>query len=183
MKKTLIIIGIVISLIIVFLFGFNYIPNGAIQMEETVTTAQSEMKIQEKRRMDLLPNLVDCVKQYDKHEYETLLAIVNGRNDNSTNKTDDDVTTEIKNKISIVAEAYPQLQSQENYKNLMTELAVTENKIATARTHYNSCVARYSNYCRKFPNKQILSLSGYEKQDFQKLNFDVSEDAPTNLFE
>ena len=85
--------------------------------------------------------------------------------------------------INAVAEAYPQLKSNENYKQLMTELSATENLIAQTRTNYNTWVTQYNSYVRKFPNKGILNLLGYETQRFEKLTFDVSSDAPTNLFD
>lgn len=177
-KLPLIIIGIVIAVIGLSVFAFNSIPNTAIGYEEQITNAQSEIKIQEKRRADLIPNLVDCVKQYDKHEYETLMAVVEARGTNS-----DTVAEDIKTMISAVAEQYPELKSNENYKELMNELATTENKIAKTRSNYNTWVSTYNSYCRRFPNKQILNMMGYEKQGFEKLNYDISEDAPVNLFE
>lgn len=177
-KLPLIIIGIIISVIIMIAFAMNSVPNKAIGYEEQITTAKSEIKIQEKRRADLIPNLVDCVKAYDEHEYKTLMDVVKARGTDS-----DSSAQEIQMQIKAVAETYPELKSSENYQQLMTELAVTENKIANTRTNYNSWVTKYNSYCKKFPNKQILGMMGYEKQDFNKLTFDVSEDAPTNLFD
>ena len=81
------------------------------------------------------------------------------------------------------AEQYPQLKSNENYKQLMTELSATENLIAQTRTNYNTWVTQYNSYVRKFPNSGILNMLGYERQAFEKLTFEVSSDAPTNLFD
>lgn len=78
-KLTLIIVGIVLAITLFIVFLLNNVPNKVISYEEQITTAQSEIKIQEKRRVDLIPNLVDCVKEYDKHEYETLMAVVEAR--------------------------------------------------------------------------------------------------------
>ena len=153
------------------------VQNKAINLEEQITTAQSEIKIQEKRRADLIPNLVDCVKAYDKHEYETLLRVVEARG------VDTDATAQhVKNLILSVAEDYPELQSDKQYEKLMTELATTENLIANVRSNYNTWVTQYNSHVRKFPNRQILDMLGYIAGDYQKLNFDVSSDAPTNLF-
>lgn len=165
-----------ITLFIVFLL--NNVPNKVISYEEQITTAQSEIKIQEKRRVDLIPNLVDCVKEYDKHEYETLMAVVEARGANS-----DSSVQEIQTMINAVAEQYPDLKSDKNYKELMNELSTTENKIAQVRSNYNEWVTRYNSYTRKFPNRQILSFLGYEVTEYQKLEFDVTSDAPTNLFD
>lgn len=176
-KLPLIIIGVVLSVVLLGMFALNSIPNKVISYEEQVTTAQSEIKIQEKRRADLIPNLVDCVKEYDKHEYETLLVVVKARGTSS-----DSSVREIQTMINAVAEQYPNLKSNENYKELMNELSTTENKISQVRSNYNEWVTKYNSYTRKFPNKQILNFLGYEVTEYQKLTFDVSSDAPTNLF-
>lgn len=177
-KLTLIIVGIVFAITLFIVFLLNNVPNKVISYEEQITTAQSEIKIQEKRRVDLIPNLVDCVKEYDKHEYETLMAVVEARGANS-----DSSVQEIQTMINAVAEQYPDLKSDKNYKELMNELSTTENKIAQVRSNYNEWVTRYNSYTRKFPNRQILSFLGYEVTEYQKLEFDVTSDAPTNLFD
>ena len=177
-KLTLIILGIVIAVTMFGVFALNGVPNKAISYEEQITTAQSEIKIQEKRRADLIPNLVDCVKEYDKHEYETLMAVVEARGANS-----DSTANEIKTMINAVAEQYPELKSSENYRELMNELSTTENKIAQVRSNYNEWVSKYNSHVKKFPNKQVLGFLGYDVADYQKLTFDVSSDAPTNLFD
>ena len=177
-KLMLIIIGIVMAVILCGVFMVNSVPNKAISLEEQITTAQSEIKVQEKRRADLIPNLVDCVKAYDKHEYQTLMDVVNARKGSS-----DEVAEQVKMKLDAIAEAYPDLKSQKNYQELMNELATTENKIARTRSNYNLCITRYNTYCKKFPHPFILSITGYEKQNFDKLNYNVSDDAPTNLFD
>lgn len=177
-KLTLIIVGIVFAITLFIVFLLNNVPNKVISYEEQITTAQSEIKIQEKRRVDLIPNLVDCVKEYDKHEYETLMAVVQARGANS-----DSSVQEIQTMINAVAEQYPDLKSDKNYKELMNELSTTENKIAQVRSNYNEWVTRYNSYTRKFPNRQILSFLGYEVTEYQKLEFDVTSDVPTNLFD
>lgn len=177
-KLTLIIVGIVLAITLFIVFLLNNVPNKVISYEEQITTAQSEIKIQEKRRVDLIPNLVDCVKEYDKHEYETLMAVVEARGANS-----DSSVQEIQTMINAVAEQYPDLKSDKNYKELMNELSTTENKIAQVRSNYNEWVTRYNSYTKKFPNRQILSFLGYEVTEYQKLEFDVPSDSPTNLFD
>lgn len=156
-------------------FGVQGSRNKAIGLEEAIETSMSDIKVQEKRRIDLLPNLVDCVKQYDKHEAETLQAIVDGRG--STGDIEN-VTTA----IIAVAEAYPELKSNENYKQLMTELATTENMIAQYRESYNKQVGTYNRYVKGFPARQFLSWTGYEVLDYQRLDYQAPVDAPTNLF-
>ena len=177
-KLAIIIAVVAVVVIICGVFAAQSLRNKAIGLEEQIGTAQSNIKVQEKRRADLIPNLVDCVKQYDKHEYETLLAVVQARGSNS-----DDVASEIQNAISVVAEQYPELKSNENYKQLMTELSVTENLIAEYRSNYNFQVKNYRGYVQKFPARIFLSMTGYETVDYEYLDYDVSSDAPTNLFD
>ena len=176
-KITLIMIAIIITTILLGIFVFQGVQNKAISLEEQIYTAQSDIDIQQKRRADLIPNLVDCIKEYDKHEYQTLMDVVNARGADS-----DKSVTEIQTMITAVAEAYPELKSNENYKELMNELAATENLIANYRNNYNKWIKSYNQYVRKFPNKQILNALGYEVMSYTYLEYNVSADAPTNLF-
>lgn len=174
----MIVIGIVGVLLLglVGVFAINGIQNKAIALEEQINVANSDIKVQEKRRVDLVYNLVDVVKQYDKHESETLKQVVEARN---AGKGDiGDVTT----MINAAAEAYPELKSNENYKQLMNELSITENMIAEYRTNYNKQVKEYNRYVKKFPNKQFLSLLGYEVTNLDYLDYNAPSDAPQNLF-
>lgn len=156
-------------------FGIQSSGNKAITYEQAIEVAASDIHVQEKCRKDLLPNLVDTVKQYDKHEAEVLQAIVDGRS-----KTADieNVTTS----IAAVAEAYPELKSNENYKQLMTELATTENLIAQYRSNYNTQVGKYKSYVKGFPARYFLTWTGYTPIEYELLDYAAPEDAPTNLF-
>ena len=177
MKQKLIIGGIVLAAILLIVVALFSTRNHAITLEENVAQAESAIKVQEKRRFDLIPNLVDCVQEYDKHEYETLLAVINAR----TSLTDGDVN-EIKTAINAVAEAYPELKSNENYKQLMTELATTENLIANHRDGYNYSVRQYNQYLRKFPNSMFLNITGYTAVNYTYLEYENVEEGLTNLF-
>lgn len=176
-KLLLIIITIVIGIITLIIFGIYGVKNQAIALEEQIGTAASDIEIQEKRRADLIPNLVDCVKAYDKHEYQIMVDVIASRGSSS-----DDCAAEIQTMINAVAEAYPELKSNSNYKELMNELASTENLIANYRSNYNSWVKDYKKYVRKFPNEFFLSLLGYEVIEYEYLNYRASSDAMTDLF-
>lgn len=167
---------VIICIVILGLTSFINIQNSAIVLEEQVRVAYSDINVQEKRREDLLYNLVDTVKNYDKHEAETLKSIVEGR---SGNKGD---ISNVNTLISAVTEAYPELKSNKNYKQLMNELSTTENLIAQYRSNYNKEIKEYNRYIKKFPNKQILNFLGYEVAEFDYLNYNASSDAPSNLF-
>ena len=174
-KLPLIICIAVITVIILCTFIVQSSQNKAFVLEEQVNTAQSDSNVQEKRRVDLVYNLADCVKQYDKHEAETLKSIVDGRG--STGDIENVSTA-----ITAVTEAYPELKSDKNYKQLMKELSMTENLIAEHRSNYNKQIKEYNRYVRKFPTRMFLGLLGYEEQDYKYLNYDVSSDAPRDLF-
>lgn len=165
----------IIAVILLGVFSVQGVQNKAYSLEEQVSTAASDISVQEKRRVDLVYNLADCVMQYDKHEAETLSAIVEGR---GSAGDIENVTTA----ITAVSEAYPELKSDTNYKELMNELSITENLIAEYRSSYNKQVKEYNRYIRKFPARLFLNILGYEAQDYAYLDFDAPTDAPQNLF-
>ena len=173
-KVAIIITVGVVAVILMFVFAVQSSQNKAIAFEEQVNAAQSDIKVQEKRRIDLVYNLADCVKQYDKHESDTLKSIASGR---KTENIENATTT-----IEAIAEAYPELKSNENYKTLMNELSMTENLIAEYRSNYNKQIKGYKRYVRKFPTRQFLSMLGYEMQNYQYLTYDAPETAPQDLF-
>ena len=157
-KGTWIIVGIVAAFVLLIAGIFVSTNNRAVSLEEQVFTADSDIQAQEKRRTDLIYNLADCVKEYDKHEAETLLNVVEARGNNGSTTDIENVTTS----IAAVAEAYPELKSNENYKELMNELSTTENMILQYRTAYNNEVRAYKKYVRKFPRiiylRSVISL-------------------------
>lgn len=174
-KVMMIVAAGILAVILLGVFVIQSSQNKAFALEEQVNSADSDIKVQEKRRVDLVMNLVDCVKQYDKHEAETLKSVVEGRG-----KTGDieNVTTA----ITAVSEAYPELKSGSNYKELMNELSITENLIAEYRSNYNKQIKEYNRYVRKFPTRLFLSLLGYETQEYTYLDYDAPVDAPHDLF-
>lgn len=174
-KVMLIIAAGVVAVILLCVFGVQSSQNQAFALEEQVNTAESDIKVQEKRRVDLIYNLADCVKQYDKHEAETLAAIVEGRG--SAGDIENATTA-----IAAVSEAYPELKADENYRELMNELAMTENLIAEYRSNYNKQVKAYNRYVKKFPTRIFLNMLGYERQSYQYLDYEAPVDAPQNLF-
>lgn len=174
-KIALIVAAGIAAVILLCVFDVQSSQNRAYALEEQVNTANSDIKVQEKRRVDLVYNLADCVKQYDKHEAETLTAIVEGRG--SAGDIENATTA-----IAAVSEAYPELKSNENYKELMNELSITENLIAEYRSNYNKQIKEYNRYVRKFPTRIFLDILGYEVQEYTYLDYDAPVDAPQNLF-
>lgn len=175
LKLVLIVLVGVVFVVLMSVFAIQGFQNKAFVLEEQVNTAASDVEVQEKRRVDLIYNLVDCVKQYDKHEAETLAAIVEARGSAGDIS---DVTTA----IAAVSEAYPELKANENYKELMNELSITENLIANYRSTYNEQIKEYNRYVRQFPARLFLDILGYEECDFEYLEYGAPEDAPQDLF-
>lgn len=174
-KLGIIIIAVIVAVIVLCVFAVQGSQNKAFSLEEQVNAADSDIKVQEKRRIDLIYNLVDCVQQYDQHEAETLTAIVQAR------QVDEDIQA-ASTAIMAVAEAYPDLKANENYKELMNELSITENLIAEYRSNFNAQVRSYNRYVRKFPTRIFLDMLGYEVQEYKYLDYNAPVDAPQNLF-
>ena len=181
MKKWIIFIAAIIAVFgVLYMISFS-VENRAISYEEVIENTGGDIRVEEKRRYDLIPNLVECVKQYDLHEYNTLKDVIAARGGNSNG--DGKAVDEIKAAINVVVEKYPELKSQKNYQDLMNELSITENKISQMRKHYNKNLTDYKRFVRQFPSKQFLSLRGYEVKDYERLSFETSSvDAPKNIF-
>lgn len=177
-KVPIIILVGIVAVFLLGIFGVQSYQNKAISLGEQVKAAKSDIKVKEKGRYDSVTNLADCVKQYDKHEAEVIKSVAESRN-----KTISDNDMEnVQNIITAVAEAYPDLESSANYKTLMNDLAIRENQIAEYRENYNKEVKSYRKYVKSFPARVFLNMLGYESENFELLDFDVSESAPTNLF-
>lgn len=174
-KLGIIIIAVIVAVIVLCVFAVQGSQNKAFSLEEQVNAADADINVQEKRRIDLIYNLVDCVQQYDQHEAETLTAIVQAR------QVDEDIQA-ASTAIMAVAEAYPDLKANENYKELMNELSITENLIAEYRSNFNAQVRSYNRYVRKFPTRIFLDMLGYEVQEYKYLDYNAPVDAPQNLF-
>ncbi len=178
MKKALIIAAALVAVVLLGIFAVQGVKNRAISYEESIEQANSYVTAEEKRRFDLIPNLVECVKAYDEYEYKALIELAQARSGNG-----DADSKEIKDRINVVVERYPDLKAQKNYQDLMNELALTENKIVEVRKAYNQQVTRYKRFTRQFPSKQLLSLTDYEVLDYERLEFEKnSVDAPRVSF-
>lgn len=176
-KATWIVVGIVFAIILLIGGLFISSNNKAIFLEEQINAAQADINVAEKRRYDLVFNLVDAVQSYQDYEGETMESIVSARN---SMEHGDVEGAQIE--ITAVAEAYPELKANENYKQLMNELALTENQIAQYRNNYNEQVRSYNKMERSFPNNIILNILGYEAIDTTYTEYDAPVDAPQDLF-
>jgi LemA protein len=176
-KATWIVVGIVFAIILLIGGLFISSNNKAIFLEEQINAAQADINVAEKRRYDLVFNLVDAVQSYQDYEGETMESIVSARNSMEHGDVEG-----AQMEITAVAEAYPELKANENYKQLMNELALTENQIAQYRNNYNEQVRSYNKMVRSFPNNIILNILGYEAIDTTYTDYDAPVDAPQDLF-
>lgn len=178
--KTLIISIIAAVLFLIFIvFCIQGTKNKAIRLEENVNTAQSDIDVQIDRRFNVLTELAECVKQYDQHEYETLTAVISARGENISDSQADEVVAQ----INAVAEAYPELKSNENYKQLMTEISTTENLMSRYKQAFNQSVKEYNRYVRAFPWSSMLNLTNYEVIDYEYYQTTKKDSEPINLFD
>lgn len=169
MKK---ILGVIVLLVVVV--GAMLVPkyNRLVTLDNEVDSAYSEVDVVIKRRADLIPNLVQTVKGYAKHEEETFTKVIEARNKVSNASTPEELsnanselTTAIRN-LNVVVENYPELKANTNFLDLQTQLEGTENRIATARTRYNEKVKDYNQVVRQFPMNLFAGIFGFDKKDY-----------------
>lgn len=169
-------VGIFSGILGVIVASIIYVNNVAIGYENNIDESKSGIQVQEKRQHDLILRLVDVVASGANYEKETQTKIAELR------ASDNIDINQALTFISAVAENYPDLKANVLYSQLMTELAISENLKAQYRDTYNRDVKLYKVFVRKFPNKQYLSLVGYEIKDYDYLEFN-NTDLPDNLFE
>lgn len=170
----LIIFGFII-LIVAYLISLY---NSLVKKRNNVDNAWAQVKVQLKRRWDLIPNLVETVKGYAAYESETLEAVVAARNAAMSSGGDVAAQAAAENNLSAtlrslfaVAEAYPDLKANEGFLNLQNELTATEDKISYARQFFNDTTTIYNNAIQLFPAVLIAGLLGFTPRDL----FDISD--------
>lgn len=161
------IIVAIIVLIIIYAFALY---NSFVKLNNKVKEAFSTMDVYLKKRWDLIPNIVETVKGYAKHEKDTLKEVVELRNstydkmsDDEKIKTNEQLSSGI-SKIMALAEAYPDLKANENFKDLSNQLTKVEDEIANSRKYYNGVVRIYNNKVEMFPNNIFAGLFGYKSK-------------------
>lgn len=179
MNKSLI-VGLIVVSVLVLLVGCSVsINNRAISMEETINGVVADVTVQEQRRIDLILRLVEVVEEYSQYEPDVLTSVVEMRQSASSGNVEKAMGS-----LNILVEAYPDLKANELYKQLMTELSVTENLLAEHRKTVNNQVKNYTIFVRRFPNSTVLGMFGYQVIDFQYVEFDQeSTTMPDSLFE
>lgn len=180
MKKNKGLIITIVVIVLVALWGIlSY--NGLVGMDEKVSNQWANVETQYQRRSDLIPNLVNTVKGYAKHESQTLEAVMAARSQATQVKIDPsnctpqqlaayqkaqgDVTTAL-GKLLAITENYPDLKANQNFLELQSQLEGTENRINVARKDFNDSAKKYNTSLRRFPRNIIASMFGFEKRNY-----------------
>ena len=199
MPIALIVVLVFLGLLVILALAVIGVYNTLVTLRNAVRNGFSQIDVQLKRRHDLIPNLVETAKGYMAHERGTLEAVINARakatqanvqmsaNPNDPNAIRNVMLAEsglsgALGRLMVVAENYPQLKADVTMKQLMDELASTENRIAFARQGYNDGVLQYNNAREVFPNVFVANIFGFAAADFFKIETEAERVAPKVSF-
>ena len=175
--------GLIITIVVIALVAIWGISsyNGLVSMDENVSNSWANVETQYQRRSDLIPNLVNTVKGYAKHESETLESVMAARSQATQVKIDPsnctpqqlaayqkaqgDVTTAL-GKLLAITENYPDLKANQNFLELQSQLEGTENRINVARKDFNDAAKEYNVAIRRFPKSILAGMFGFEKKNY-----------------
>ena len=181
-----IVIGIVAILLIFFIATYN----GLIGLRNQMRNAWAQIDVQLKRRYDLIPNLIETVKGYMKHERETMEAVTKARNlaqslasgDVGARSKAEDALSSALSKLLAVVENYPDLKANQNFLALQEELTSTENKIGFSRQYYNDSVLRMNNKVQMFPSNVVAAMTNFKLGEFFEVTVTEEREAPKVSF-
>lgn len=176
---TVFLIGIIVIFIIIILSKYN----GIVRLQNKVKQAKSGIDVYLNQRFDLIPNLVECVKGYAKHEKEIFENITKMRSEymqgNKNLKKAEQINNDM-NKILAVAENYPELKASEQFLNLQKNLSKMESQLQAARRIYNIEVTKYNTKISVVPNNIIANIFGFKEaelftiEEYKKDNIDIN---------
>ena len=180
MDTLLLIILIVFAILIISIIS---IYNKIVKLQNNVKSSASGIDIYLNQRFDLIPNLVECVKEYTKYEEELLENVVKLRKSYSENKSLKNASelNNSLNKVIAVAENYPELRASEQFLNLQNNLVKIESQLQAARRIYNMDVQRYNSAIQTVPNNIIAGMFGFKEKEFfqieeyKKENININE--------
>jgi LemA protein len=180
-----IIVLVVVVLLVLFVIAAY---NGLVRSRNQVDNAWSQIDVQLKRRIDLIPNLVETVKGYAAHEKTTLEAVVNARNaaiaapatPAGQAAADNQVTAALR-QLFALSEAYPDLKANQNFLALQEELTATEGRVSYARQFYNDSVLGYNNKLQTFPTVILAGMFNFAKREFFETD-EASREVPKVQF-
>ncbi len=183
-------VWIIIAVVVIFLaiLAGNY--NGLVGLRNQLKNAWAQIDVQLKRRHDLIPNLVETVKGYAKHERETFEMVTNARNlaqkassagAAERGKVEGELSMAL-GRLLAVAEAYPELKANQNFLALQEELTSTENKISFSRQFYNDSALKYNNKTQMFPSNIIAGIFSFKAGEFFEVTVPEQREAPKVSF-
>ena len=175
LKTLLIILGILLLIVIAAYSYFKGTYNSLVTMDENVKGAWAQVENQLQRRYDLIPNYVETVKGYAKHEKDVFVEVANARSKVAGATTVSDKIqanqqlSSALGRLLLVVERYPELKANTNFIRLQDELAGTENRIAVERRRFNEIVKAYNIKVRSFPTNILAAMFGFEKATFYEV--------------
>lgn len=171
MKKGWIIFGSIVILILIIIGTYVTNYNRLVTFNESIDSSWAQVENQLQRRLDLIPNLINTVKGYMKHEKDIFVHVADARSKLlSAGTTDEKVKAantfeSALGRLLAIAENYPRLKANENFIRLQDELAGTENRIAVERMRYNEVVRGYNILIKRFPSNIVANITGFQKKD------------------
>ena len=185
-------VGLIIALAIIgiLIVALVVIYNQLVRLRNQMKNAWAQIDVQLKRRYDLIPNLVETVKGYVKHERETMEAVTKARNLAQQvsgagaavrGKAEGELSAALA-RLLAVAEAYPDLKANQNFLALQEELSSTENKISFSRQFYNDSVLGLNNQVQMFPSNIVASMTGFKNGEFFEVTVTNEREAPKVSF-
>ena len=178
----------ILVILVVLIIGYAVITyNGLVSMRNRIENAWAQIDVQLKRRYDLIPNLVETVKGYAAHERGTFEEVTAARTRAQQAQTPaqtaeaEGILGQALGRLFAVAEAYPELQADENFRQLQDELAQTENRIAVSRQVYNDTVLTYNTAIQQVPGNLVAGPFGFARKEFFEVE-DEAREAPRVAF-
>lgn len=188
LSTTATVIIIIFAVIILLVFYGIGVYNKLVNSRNKVKDQWAQIDVQLKRRADLIPNLVETVKGYTKHEKNTLTEVIEARNKfvsagsiNEEIEANNQLTGAL-NKLFALSESYPELKANQNFISLQNDLKDTEDKISYARQFYNDTVLTYNNLVQMFPSNIIANMFKFEVYEFFKIE-EKEKEVPKVSFE
>jgi len=181
---------IIIGIVVLLLFIVIGIYNSLVKLRNQMRNAWAQIDVQLKRRHDLIPNLMETVKGYMKHERETLESVTNARNlaqgaigkgVGAQSKAETELSGAL-GRLLVVVENYPDLKASQNFLALQEELTSTENKISFSRQFYNDSVLGYNNKTQMFPSNVVANVTGFKAGEFFEVEVAAEREAPKVSF-
>jgi LemA protein len=179
---------VILVIVAILLIALVTLYNRFVRLRNRVDNAWAQIEVQLKRRWDLIPNLVETVKGYASHERETFQNVTEARAAAQNAKTPaesaqaEGLLGAALGRLFAVAEAYPELQADENFRQLQGTLEDTENKIAVSRQVYNDTVLTFNNAIQTFPGVLVAGPFGFSKREFFDVEDDAQREAPRVAF-